>query len=524
MSFAKDINVKINAGAGNLLVLNEDEYRAETKIRQVAASRAHDCWVWKASTGLVQVQARPDEPKESPRTTITDPLKLAQALLAWQDGPSVVIAEDMVELINRLPTAPLIARNLKDLTVKTQTEGDPTKCVQLIALDTVTPQLNCGFQTVELELPSREELSALLDAIMESVEEDVQAEAEDNRERIINAVTGLPAYQAANALAESVARTGRLDADKIRDFKKQLVAEKALEWIDPDPRGLDSIGGMDEIKDWLKLRVTAFDTELAEEYNLEPPKGILVAGIPGTGKSQLAKAIASGWGFTLLRFNVGQAFGKYLGESESGFENALKTAEAVAPAILFIDEAEKLFSGVGGSGDTDGGTAKRMFGSFLNWLQEKQSQVFVFMTVNDPTSLPAEFTRAGRFDATWWIDVPTTTEREAIMDVFTAKYKKASTVDKDVVVAASDGYTGAEIENAIRESLYRALSEQREVTTEDVLSTLKTTNQVVKAWSGKLEGLREWAKNGARLANAPEKTKSPKSTVARKRNIKVGRR
>jgi SpoVK/Ycf46/Vps4 family AAA+-type ATPase len=264
------------------------------------------------------------------------------------------------------------------------------------------------------------------------------------------------------------------------------------------------VGGLDALKAWLMTRITAFSAK-AREYGLPWPKGMLVLGIPGCGKSLLAKCVATAWDLPLLRLDIGALFGKYIGDSEGRTRKALQTAEAVAPCILWVDEIEKGLSGLGG-GDSDGGTTSRVFGTFLTWMQERKEGVFIIATSNDISKLPPELLRSGRWDDIWFVDLPTYEEREAIAKVMSNRYSAASSVDVSKIADASDTCTGAEIEQAFIDAMYNAFSDDsRPVKTSDICQALKERVPLSVTMKEKLDGLRTWAKGRARQATVQTK-------------------
>ena len=504
--FVLDLMAKTGTQSGAIQVLDEDERRVEAKVRQAASKMTFNVWTWSTSKGLELLQPETKADAYNGESTSQPDVATPQALLAklakWKAGPSLVIAKDVNSLLNRANTAPMIARQLKDLNTQMMGTGEDANLVQLIIVDTEESKFPCGYQKASMPLPDRKELGVILDEILLSVDPEISKQVDDKlRQRLLNAVSGLPAYQASNALAESISRTGELDPRTVAEYKKVLVQAKGLEIIDPDPRGLDCIGGMEPVKEY--ARECEFDQELLAEYDLKAPKGIIISSPPGCGKSQLAKGIASHWDFVLLRADLGTARGMYQGQSEEGTDNILKTAEAVSPCVLWIDEVEKAMSGAGQGGQTDGGTGDRILQKFLVFMQETTKPVFFFFTANRPDQLPSEFTRAGRLDKQFWASYPNKAARKAILGVFTKKYRKAADIDVDAVVAASDGYTGAELEVAIEGALRTALSKRAEnVTTEMVLDKLERVTKVSETFE-MTEGMQKWA-DAADDADAPE--------------------
>lgn len=523
--FVQELRAKMTAASGVVHIREDDEVRLETKCLQAASNEGYSILRWTYSDGLVPLADRSTDGQKRGYTdnqklelkSVTDPMRLLTKAKDWSEGPSLIVAYDLFTMANRLPSLPMIARLLKDITLAQQTARTDTGIVQLVVCDQADLDLPVPLQKLSLELPDRKEMAMILDAITETLPKETVAAGHD-RERVLNALAGLPAYQAANAISESVARQGHIDSDVIRSFKKELVAAKGITWIEPDPRGFDALGGLEPVKTWARKRVVAFDEDRRARYGVKAPKGLVAGGKPGCAKSAFAKALASEWGMVLLRLDVGATRGMYQGQSENAFTDAIKTAEAISPCILWIDEVEKAFGGAGAGGATDGGTGERVFGSFLTWMQEKTAQVFVYLAGNRMDQLPPEFTRAGRFDATMWFDLPTTDERKSIAKVFCARYPKAGAVDLDAVVQASERCTGAEMEAAFEEAALTAMMDDRDMTTQDVVVELGRTTKVDDTFTLSDE-LKKW-RDAAIRANADE---NEQNNQAASRVRRIGR-
>jgi SpoVK/Ycf46/Vps4 family AAA+-type ATPase len=268
-----------------------------------------------------------------------------------------------------------------------------------------------------------------------------------------------------------------------------------------DDGTLESVGGLDELKRWLTQRSNAF-TERAREYGLPQPKGMMILGVPGCGKSLIAKTTSRLWGLPLIRLDMGRIYdGSMVGRSEANLRNALKTTESISPAILFIDEIDKAFAGSSGSADSDGGTSSRIFGSFLTWMQEKSSPVFVMATANRVERLPSEFLRKGRFDEIFFVDLPTADERKEIFRIHLSKRRAdISHFDFDQLVSICDGFSGAEIEQAVVAAMYEAFAQDREFNTLDIIAAIKSTLPLSRTMSEQVTALRDWASRRARPA------------------------
>ena len=522
--FVMDIAAKTFSKSGAIQVLNEDEKRVESKLRYAASRMKMNVWSWSTSKGLVLLDPEPTSDdfngERTAQPEVASPQALLNKLSNWKAGPSLVMAKDINSLLNRANTAPMIARQMKDLNTLMMDTAEGRSLVQLVIVDTEESQFPCGYQRAEMSLPDRKEMNSILDEIMESVDPEVANTVDEElRTRLLNAVSGLPGYQASNALAESLSRTGGFDPKLVGDYKKALVQAKGLEIIEPDPRGLGCIGGMDPVKEYIVECEDVFDEELAAEYDLTAPKGMIISSPPGCGKSQLAKGLAAHWGFVLLRADLGTARGMFQGQSEGSVDTILETAEAVAPCVLWIDEVEKGLSGAGQGGQTDGGTGDRIFQKLLIFMQETTKPVYFFFTANRPDQLPPEFTRAGRMDKSFWLTYPNRAARRAILNVFTTKYRKASNVDVDALVNASEGNTGAELEVAIKGALRAALSKRAsEVTTEMVLNKLAKVTKVADTFEMTSE-MQKWA-DAADKADAPETDNAALSNATSGRKIR----
>jgi SpoVK/Ycf46/Vps4 family AAA+-type ATPase len=284
--------------------------------------------------------------------------------------------------------------------------------------------------------------------------------------------------------------------------KAQAVKKNGLLELIETKETLDSIGGLDVLKEWLLKRRHAFSTR-AIDYGLPTPKGLLILGIAGTGKSLTAKATAKVFGVPLLKLDAGRIFAGLVGQSESNLRAVIQTAEAIAPCCLWIDEVEKGFSGSKSSGATDGGTSARVFGTFLSWMQEKSAPVFVVATANDVSQLPPEMLRKGRFDELFFVDLPNQAEREAIWEIQIGKHGRIpSEFDVVQLAKATEGLTGSEIENVFIEALYLAFDSEKEPTDLDIARVLTQFVPLSKLMAEQIGGLRQWSKGRARLATS----------------------
>ena len=352
--------------------------------------------------------------------------------------------------------------------------------------------------TIDLELPGVDDLRVVLEDAADAL--GVKASAD---EALLDAARGLTVMEARLAFGKAAAELGRLDhgaVPLVAQEKERIIKQsEVLEYYPTDAR-MSDVGGLDQLKVWLDRRGRAFGAG-AREYGLDPPKGVLLLGVQGCGKSLVAKAIAAAWQFPLLRFDMGKVFGGIVGQSEGNIRTALQVAQALAPCVLWIDEVEKGLAGLGSSDQTDGGTTARVVGTLLTWMQEKKDPVFVVATANRIDMLPPELLRKGRFDEIFFVDLPTRAVREEILSIhLTKKKRKPADFALAELAARSVGYSGAELEEAIREGLYDAYYEGRELRTEHIAKALDKTFPLSRTMRDQIDGLRQWAKVRARLA------------------------
>ena len=344
---------------------------------------------------------------------------------------------------------------------------------------------------------------------------------------VLEAALGLSTTEAQLAFARAACKYKRLTPKEIPfvlQSKEQVIRKNGqLEYFHPQST-ISDVGGLEVLKNWLERRQDSFSEE-ARDFGLEMPRGVLLLGLPGTGKSLAAKSIANLWQLPLLRLDMGRVFGGIVGQSEANIRTALQTAEALSPCVLWIDEIEKGLSGVQSSGSTDGGTTSRVLGSFLTWMQEKKKPVFVVATANDISQLPPELLRKGRLDEIFFVDLPTVEERRAIIKIhLTRRRAQSNFTDNQIqqIANASAMFTGAEIEEVVKEGMFMAFHEGRELESSDLLTAIEKTSPLAWTMYENIGAIRQWAKGRALRASlsAPEPLIPPKSKVPRLRQEK----
>ena len=390
--------------------------------------------------------------------------------------------------------------------VALQKRGEKKPFSRLILIEVpgveVPPAIRGDIEYLIPAMPDVKELRVELDEFVKGQDIKLPGNGE-NRHAIASAVSGLSRHEAMRLFSRCWVDKQTLDAKWLRKEKATRVSERlggALTFVDTSD--LPEVGGMNVLRGWLEARQNAFGSEKAKEFGLPEPKGVILVGPPGTGKSLTPKIIAQRWGLPLLRLDAGKLFGSLVGQSEAQTRLAIEAAEACAPCILWIDEMEK---GFGNNGGLDGGTSARVFGTFLTWLQEKSKPVFVVATANDVAGLPPELLRKGRFDEIFYVDLPNLSERNEIAKIHLER-RKRSKVDSKRIATETDGFSGSEIEQAIIEGMFSAFNEERDVRVEDVLRAIKRTVPLSKTMAEKLKTLRSWAEGRAQFAGGHGET------------------
>jgi SpoVK/Ycf46/Vps4 family AAA+-type ATPase len=479
----------IRAGYPALYLVSSEETRVEAEMLAAARELGYSLWEWSPTSGYMNAEDGRHISSEDPLTAVT--------VMSETGENSIALLRDFhLYLESGDPT--LIAA-VKDELAVAKTRG--RVAVVLACRLALPPELSREFVVLDFDLPDAETLGQALDGVCESA--GLPVPRGDERAVVLESAAGMTCAEAENAFALSVVELKTVDAMTVaREKAASLRRDGAVEIIEVR-ESLEDVGGLDVLKTWLRQRRLAFG-ERARQYRLPRPKGVLLLGVPGTGKSLTAKAAARVFGRPLLRLDMGAVMGGLVGESEANLRSAIRIAETMAPCLLWIDELDKGLSGSRSSASSDGGTAARVFGGFVSWLQEKTAPVFVVATANDVSALPPELLRKGRWDEIFWTDLPTAVERRAIWSLkLAATGRDPSGFDLDALVRDSEGLTGAEIEAAVGDALYRAFAEDREPRTADVSAALRDTVPLSKL-SDAVDVLRKWARGRARPATTPE--------------------
>lgn len=507
-----ELEVLIRARYPLIYVVSWEEQRVIRQVNQIASQLNKKVFEWSVTMGLmpggtsIQSQKQRDTASQDPLVALDTVIDHVEpALYVFKDFHPFLRGQNM-SVVRRLRE---IAESLKN-TFKT--------IVMISPMFQLQPELEKDLSIIDYNLPDESDFSKLLDRIVEEIKDNPKLKVsltEATRERLIHAMLGLTLSEAENVLAKTLVQNRSLDGDSvevIHSEKKQIIRKSGLlEYYDTQ-ENVESVGGLDLLKDWLNRRALAF-TDSARAFGLPAPKGVLLLGVQGCGKSLMAKAISNMWKLPLLRFDVGRVFGSLVGSSEQNIRQAIRVAESVSPAILWLDEIDKAFRGSRSSGaSTDGGTSARVFGTFLTWMSEKTHPVFVVATANDVQALPPELLRKGRFDEIFFVDLPSTQERKEIFRVHLARRKLAANeLSLEKLALASGGFSGAEIEEVVVSAMFNVFYEKKKIATEDLLKSIEQTVPLSKTMSEDMDALRDWARGRARPATSPEIKKDPDS-------------
>lgn len=488
-----NLTTYLRAGYPGLVILTPEEARAEAEVSAACSELQRHLHAWSSTEGLASLA-------EERVTACSDPLEALDhvgRLFSSEEPRHVVLMRDLQLHLDQ--NDPLLVRRLKDLLRAAKSKGHAI--ILLGCRMKLPPELEHELAIMDFELPGPARLREVLGGILGSA--NVAPLPDAMVEAVVRNASGMTTVEAENAFALSLAGCGAIDPAVIAREKARTLKRNGLVEVIEDCSRPEEIGGLGKLKDWLLQRAGAFG-ESAKAYGLPSPKGLLIVGLPGTGKSLTAKVSASAFGVPLLRLDMGRVFGGIVGQSEANLRTVIRTAEAIAPCVLWIDEIEKGFSGSKGSGSSDGGTSSRVFGSFLSWMQEKDKPVFVVATANDVSHLPPEFLRKGRFDEMFFVDLPDQSERMAIWEIVIRKYgRDPSAFDVASLASASADFTGAEIESAFVDGLHDAFAEAADPTMVHLRQAITRTVPLAKLMDGTIDALRRWAKGRAREAASP---------------------
>lgn len=514
--YEEELEVLIKAGARVVEIASFEWERVHGFANCVAEDLGVDWYSWSSVSGLKVWEG------SSFKTVNPDCVTLPSVLDYYlkNENDMLLVLEDFHPYSET--NNPLNIRYLREMMRAQNYQGNYKKAIILSSPSKFVPEeLSKELPVIEVDLPDRTTIEIIANNVVDEYSD--YCIEHDITPKLLESALGLTVMEARLAFAKAIIQRRKLTEEEIPliiSEKEQIIKKSGLlEYFHPKEY-LSNVGGLENLKEWIHKRGNAYSDE-AREYGLNIPRGVLLLGVPGCGKSLVAKAIANEWKFPLLRFDLGKVFGGIVGESERNIRYALDVAKTISPCILWIDEIEKGLSGSQSSGRTDGGTSARVFGTFLTWMQEKTEPVFVVATANDISSLPPELLRKGRFDEIFFVDLPSANERANIFRIHLKnKGRDPETLGLDMkeLVKATEGFSGAEIEEVVNEALFNAYANgQDEVRMENLSECIAATSPLSRTMAETIANLRKWAEQRARLASKdkPEDVKDLGEDVPR---------
>lgn len=531
MSSVLSVTECIKAGYSSIVIKTSEEDRAIKECLNAGRECEKRVFCWSCIKGIEEILEEPiqkdciDMGEYYTRTANSDLTDAQDALndaINLNDGRGdyILILLDFHHYLNRAD----VLRSAKDAFKQVLGIG---ACFVFVSNSFDVPSdWEDSIISIELRLPNKDEIKEHLEEMVNLYKDQLKLEDLNQLDELVDKASeialGLTITQAENAFATSFSKVETIDLHIISEVKAQIICTDGLLEFWNNNKNVE-IGGMHTFRDYTKKRLLAF-SEKAKEYGLPNPKGVLLVGIPGCGKSLAAKSLAQEWNVPLIKCDLGKLFGSYVGDTESNTRKALKTAEAMSPCVLWIDEIEKGLAGAGSSGSNDSGVSSRMFASILTWMQEKEKPVYVIATANSITSLPQELLRKGRFDEIFFVDLPNQEERKEIIEIqIKKKQREPENFDINEISKRCDGFTGAEIEEMIVSSMFEAYADgERELEDKDILSVIDKTIPASKGFmSQTVSSLQQWAEERG-IANANSKIISNEAADANKKG-NIGR-
>jgi len=489
-AFSRDIEIYIKSRYGLICIETVEEERAEEVIRHIAFSMDMAFAKWCPATGLTMHYSNTPIDKTKDILSAVEELENVSFGGIWfcaglHDGfEKSLNSQTIFNMVKKL------AKSTGAIVMVGDNHNIPDRIKPYAAF-------------VKLPLPGKVELHRMIKGVIRDLESKMKVHvdiSQDDAERMVNNLSGLTFVEAQKVVTKAIVEDGMLTADdiaRIVESKKNIIAkEGVLEYYSaPDGKAetMDTVAGLDSLKAWLEKRKKILTSpNEAKKYGLDFPKGILLLGVPGTGKSLSAKAVAREWGLPLLKMDTSALYNKFIGETEKNFKRAMTVAEKMSPVILWIDEIEKAFSQ--GDSTMDGGLSQRVLGTFLSWLQDRNGRVFIMATANDIAKLPPELLRKGRFDEIFFVDLPSAASREKIFEIQLKKRgQDHSGFDLRGLSMKSEGFSGAEIEQVVLSALYTAFSDGEKLTAAHIEKEITSTQPLSVTRAEDISAMRQWA-------------------------------
>jgi len=478
----------MKAGHGFISIVTHEERYALEVVRCVALDLNRELWLWSVAGGVCEGLI-----SGSPYLPNTDTPTGGLAKFYGLQDSSICVALDLAAHLKRDPKA---LRLLRDTIGDHEQTGKTV--IMIDATDDMPDVLRSYATPFEVSYPDEDELTQIIRKTLARLNRDKPIQVgitKRGMDAIVRNLRGLTRRQAERIIADAVSEDQQFNDDDINVIiagKRRMIQRGGLLEYIQTPLDMGEIGGMRRLKRWLNQRRGAFTPE-ARDFGLVPPRGVLMLGVQGAGKSLCAKAIATAWHQPLLKLDPGCLYASFIGESEKNLREALRQTEMMSPVILWIDEIEKAFASAAAR-SADGGLSQRMFGTLLTWLQEREAPVFVVATANDIEALPPELLRKGRFDEIFFVDLPNKTIRKAIFAIHLKKRgRQADRFDLDRLADAADGYSGAEIEQAVISALHAAYADNSDVDTDRILTAIGDSPPLSVTMAERVCALRLWA-------------------------------
>jgi len=490
MSFSEEFELLLRARYPLIYIPTLEEERVEAAIAKSAKPQGNRAvYIWDFVDGY---QGNPNDLGFGRRNPL-QALELVEKLPA--EAPAIFILRDYHRFLEDIS----ISRKLRNLSRSLKSQ--PKNIVIISPQIAIPSDLSEVLTILEFPLPAVGEIKSEIERLLAANGQSLNSKFIDE---LVRSCQGLSLERIRRVLARAIATDGEIQPENIElvlEEKRQTIRQTQILDFYPARERISDIGGLDNLKEWLLRRGGSF-SERARQYGLPYPRGLLLVGIQGTGKSLTAKAIAHHWHLPLLRLDVGRLFGGLVGESESRTRQMIQLAEALAPCVLWIDEIDKAFGGIDGKGDA--GTSSRVFGTFITWLAEKTSPVFVVATANNIQALPPEMLRKGRFDEIFFVGLPSQEERRAIFAVHLSRLRphNLKSYDLDRLAYETPDFSGAEIEQTLIEAMHIGFSQNRDFITDDILEAASQLVPLARTAQAQIQFLQDWAAAGkARMAS-----------------------
>jgi len=488
-----ELRLLVNSRHPVISIETTEEDRVEELLHAVAAEMTIPFFTWSVTSGLARFRGAPIYNTEPPDSALTN--------IAQIDGDGIFLLKDFARYCEN----DKVCRRLRELAEHFRTAR---RSIVITAASVQLPSdLDGDVAPFAFGLPSAEELLAGVKQVLSELNREQRIPVALDLAGMMQAaknLAGLPQAEAMRTLRMCILARGKADSgvlEALLDSKRDaLRGEGLLETVRRDASFTD-VAGLNKLREWIVKRKSALSAE-GQKFGLVPPKGILITGVQGCGKSLAARAVAGEWGFELARLDAGALYDKFVGESEKKLRKALELAQKLSPIVLWIDEIEKAFASAGTSGDADAGLSQRLLATLLTWMQDRESGVFLAATSNNITALPPEMMRKGRFDEIFFVDLPDAATRAALFSLHLKKRgREAAAFDVGKLAAASEGFSGAEVEQSIVAGLYTAFGQKQQLSTEVLLGELAATRPLSVTRAEEVQAIREWARSRAVSAN-----------------------